>query len=159
MFYRRIFRGVWFNRISILLILLVVAWIIAFFFGNLFQCLPLSINWNGVGSTSLYIKEIPLYLGQAYSDVITDVLILALPVPWGEWNIIRCLECQLILAVWKLHMSVRTKIAVTGVFLLGGLYVKLIQRDRFARELIELCSRTIAVSCANMVVQYFVAAS
>jgi hypothetical protein len=119
-FYRRIFTGVWFNRLSLTLILLSIAWAITFFFANLFQCLPISASWYAFGRGDHCISEIPMYLAQAYSDVIVDFFILVLPVPW----------------IWGLHMKRRTKVAITGLFLLGAL--------------------TIAASCAKMVVQYFV---
>lgn len=48
-----------------------------------------------------------MYLAQAYSDVILDVLILSLPVP----------------CVWQLQLSIRHRFAILGMFLLGALTV------------------------------------
>lgn len=78
---------------------LMVAWTIAFFFANLFQCVPIWENWVNYNSTTdTCIDELSMYLGQAYSDVISDgklcvesfgsqtdsvglVIILSLPIP------------------------------------------------------------------------------
>ena len=54
-------------------ITLIVAWTIAFFFANLFQCVPIYINWQGEGATEQNcIDETSMYLAQAWSDVWTD---------------------------------------------------------------------------------------
>ena len=37
--------------------------------------------------TDACVDEVPLYLAQAYSDVATDVLILALPIPLSKWHV------------------------------------------------------------------------
>ena len=51
-----------------------IAWNIAFFFANLYQCGPqLSINWTGFGGTvDDCIDTERMYLAQAWSDVFTD---------------------------------------------------------------------------------------
>lgn len=87
---------------------LTVTWTVVFFFCNLLQCWPISVNWTGFGAaTEQCIDTNKMYLAQAYSDVLLDVLILSLPVP----------------CVWQLQMPVRHKIAVLGMFLLGVLTV------------------------------------
>lgn len=59
------------------MISLTVGWIIAFFFANLLQCIPLATNWNGLGTTAgACIDTNQMYLGQAWSDVITDSRLL-----------------------------------------------------------------------------------
>lgn len=82
----------------------------AFFFANLLECVPISEafkNAPGMGGNPKCINAIPMYLSQVYSDVVLDVLILAIPIP----------------LVWKLQLPVKQKIAVLGIFLLGGMYV------------------------------------
>ena len=50
-----------------------IGWTIAFFFANLLQCIPLSVNWTGFGSTAdNCINTNQMYLAQAWSDVFTD---------------------------------------------------------------------------------------
>ena len=52
---------------------LMIGWTIAFFFANLFQCVPIWENWTGYGGTvETCINTVDMYLGQAYSDVISD---------------------------------------------------------------------------------------
>jgi hypothetical protein len=92
------------------LIALVSAWVIAFFFANLFECIPISeafVNAPDMGGNPKCIDAIPMYLAQVYSDVILDLLILIIPIPF----------------VLKLQLPLRQKLAVLGIFLLGGMYV------------------------------------
>ena len=49
-----------------------------------------------------------LELSFAVTDVLTDILVLAIPIP----------------IVWKLQISSANKFALTGIFLLGALSVK-----------------------------------
>ena len=49
-----------------------IAWTIAFFFANLLQCLPLSVNWKLGYTPGACINEDQLYLAQGYSDIWTD---------------------------------------------------------------------------------------
>ncbi|KAK4692115.1 hypothetical protein P7C71_g5025, partial [Lecanoromycetidae sp. Uapishka_2] len=71
-------------------------------------CIPLSLNWTGLGGNNFQcIDENMMYLAQAFSDVITDIMILAIPLP----------------CIWALQMSTKRKLAVCGVFLLGALTV------------------------------------
>jgi hypothetical protein len=110
LFYRRVFRGTFFHIATCTLIALVSAWVIAFFFANLFECIPISeafVNAPGMGGNPKCIDAIPMYLAQVYSDVIFDLLILIIPIP----------------LVWKLQLPLRQKLAVLGIFLLGGMYV------------------------------------
>lgn len=52
---------------------IITLWTIAFFFANMFQCVPIWINWVGEGVTpDNCIHETEMYLGQAWSDVLTD---------------------------------------------------------------------------------------
>ncbi|KAF1962133.1 hypothetical protein CC80DRAFT_154805 [Byssothecium circinans] len=106
LFYRRIFRGKAFNIAVWALIVLVSAWIIGFFFANLFECVPIKeafVNAPGMGGNPKCIDALPMYLAQVYSDAVLDVLILVLPIP----------------LVWKLQLPTRQKWAVSGIFLLG----------------------------------------
>ena len=60
---------------------LTIIWTIAFFAANLLQCLPISENWT-IPTPGACIKTTMMYMAQAWSDVFTDVLILAMPLPW-----------------------------------------------------------------------------
>ncbi|KAI1382875.1 uncharacterized protein F4822DRAFT_435250 [Hypoxylon trugodes] len=108
-FYRRIFRGDVFRIISMTMIVTVVIWTLAFFFAILFRCgtqfwalwAPLKfLLANCYAST-------PMFQAFSISDVITDVLILAMPIYWTS----------------RLHMTFSKKLAVCGVFLLGAVVI------------------------------------
>lgn len=108
LFYRRIFRGNLFVISVWTLITITSVWTVAFFFANLFQCWPLWINWTYFGATAENcIDTNIMYLAQAWSDVLTDLIILSLPFP----------------CIWNLQMSAKHKICISGMFLLGALTV------------------------------------
>ena len=94
LFYREIFVGTKF----VLLTYFIGAFVLAWFVGNEV------LEWlNCPGGKCNYVK--PAVLWQSLSNILADVAILCLPV--GK--------------VWQLQMSLRLKVAVAGVFLLGGL--------------------------------------
>ncbi|OTB01691.1 hypothetical protein M426DRAFT_14305 [Hypoxylon sp. CI-4A] len=108
-FYRRIFYGRVFNTISIIGVAIIVVWTLGFFFAILFRCgtqfwalwAPLKfLLANCYPST-------PMFQAFSISDVITDVLILAIPVYWTS----------------RLQMRWSKKLAVCGVFLLGAVVI------------------------------------
>ncbi|CAD6584913.1 MAG: hypothetical protein ASARMPREDX12_001790 [Alectoria sarmentosa] len=108
LFYKRIFKGTFVKPSVWTMIAVVLIWTVAFFFANLFQCWPLWIDWTGFGSTvDNCIDTNAMYLAQAWSDVLTDLIILTLPLP----------------CIWIMQLPVRHKVAVSGMFLLGGLTV------------------------------------
>lgn len=108
--YRRIFsssaQNLYFSIATWGLIAFTVMWIITFFFAILFQCVPFHTNWDTYGGTdaTCYFPN-PVYEAQGWTDSITDLFILIIPIP----------------CVWGLMMPLRQKIAVTIMFLLGGL--------------------------------------
>ncbi|KAL2058302.1 hypothetical protein ABVK25_001028 [Lepraria finkii] len=107
-FYKRIFVVNVFAKISWTMIGIVIAWICAFFIANLLQCWPIAANWDFTASEATNcVHTTRMYLGQAWSDVFTDVIILSMPIP----------------CVWNLQMPAKRKIAVSGMFLLGALVV------------------------------------
>jgi len=92
LFYCRIFRGTVFNIATWFLIGLVAAWMVAFFFANLLECVPISEAWvnaPGLGGNPKCIHAVPMYLAQVYSDVVLDVLILVVPIPPSEYGLRR----------------------------------------------------------------------
>ncbi|MCJ1277743.1 hypothetical protein MMC21_005557 [Puttea exsequens] len=108
--YRRIFRGSSGNRIfnftTWFLLGTCIVWTVAFLAACVFQCHPIDSNWLEL-SAGKCIDENMMYLGQAFSDSITDLMILLVPIP----------------CVWNLHMPAKQKVAVTGMFLLGILTI------------------------------------
>lgn len=108
LFYKRVFRGNTFNAAVWTMITIIGVWSVAFIFANLLQCYPISLNWEDSGaSASSCIQTNTMYLAQAWTDVLTDVMILSLPIP----------------CIWALQMPARHKVGVTAIFLLGILTV------------------------------------
>ena len=78
----RIFRGALFLAIVWTMITIIVIWTVGFFFANMLQCYPISENWTGLGGTAdTCIDENMMYIGQAFSDAITDLIVLVMPIP------------------------------------------------------------------------------
>ena len=108
LFYKRVFRGNTFNAAVWTMIAIVVVWTVAFFLANVLQCYPIWINWNASGAQAdQCINTNMMYKAQAWTDVLTDIMILSLPVP----------------CIWALQMPARHKVGVTSIFLLGLLTV------------------------------------
>ena len=109
LFYRRIFLGRLFKMYSLLMCIFIFLWSFSFFFATAFQCgTHISAWWTSVSTINRYCdKTATLELAFGITDVITDVMVLVIPLP----------------IVWKLHMSVSQKTALSGVFLLGWLQV------------------------------------
>lgn len=108
-FYRRIFRGQVFEILSKTMIAIVCVWTLSFFLSILFEC---GTNYWSLWSTldnllTHCVNDTIIFKAFSISDVITDGLILSLPLYW----------------IWNLHMSATRKSAVSGVFLLGTLAV------------------------------------
>ena len=108
LFYKRVFRGNTFNAAVWTMISIVGVWTTAFFFANLLQCYPIQLNWEASGALAAScIQTNTMYLAQAWTDILTDVMILSLPIP----------------CIWALQMPARHKVGVTAIFLLGLLTV------------------------------------
>ncbi|KAI0381323.1 hypothetical protein F5Y04DRAFT_280856 [Hypomontagnella monticulosa] len=110
MFYRRIFIGDWFKRLSIAMLVLITLWSVAFFFATIFQCngLNLDLMLKSIQTfKDICCKYKDIQLAHCVSDVATDILVLSMPLP----------------EIWKLRMTTRQKIVISLIFLIGLLYV------------------------------------
>jgi len=82
---------------------LVIMWFLASFIDSILECIPVQAEWN----TTIQhpkcqdIREAALATG--ISNLIFDIIILALPVPM----------------IWRLKMDTRVKASLTFIFLLG----------------------------------------
>ncbi|KAI1751648.1 hypothetical protein F4782DRAFT_531422 [Xylaria castorea] len=105
--YRRIFgvdrRG--FNLISMTLMGLVIAWTGAFLFTNIFTYTPIEDMWTKPPGKAHATFEHPtaMYNSQCFADMVLDIFIIVLPLP----------------QIWKLQMTVRLKIQISCIFMLG----------------------------------------
>jgi hypothetical protein len=90
---------------SIFLGSLVVGWAIAIICVCIFQCTTIPRAWNPTITTGTCLDLKASFIGNAVPNVVTDILILALPIRH----------------VWKLVPSKVLRIQLSVVFLLGSL--------------------------------------
>jgi len=70
-----------------------------------FQCRPFAYIWDKTIPGGTCVRQIQVYRILSPINAFTGLLILIMPIP----------------EVWKLHAPRGQKLALTGVFLLGGL--------------------------------------
>ncbi len=70
-----------------------------------FQCVPAQKLWE-MKNPGHCVSKYKYFLGTAIPEVLTDFIILAMPLPY----------------VWNLQMKLRQKLLLSIVFILGGLY-------------------------------------
>lgn len=91
--------------VAYMMLVLVSVWGIAFTLGYLLQCIPLRQTYEmTAGETRRCFNTVTFNTVACASTIVLDVAILTMP-----WPII-----------WRLQMSLPRKIAVTAIFLLGG---------------------------------------
>lgn len=106
LFYRAIFAVRHFRILAHIVMVLAIAWWLGTLFLVIFQCSPINGAWDLTANLKghcVYFGD--LILGYEVSNIVVDIIILALPVA----------------EIRKLHMKTSRKIAVSGIFLLGGL--------------------------------------
>lgn len=82
----------------------IMCYSIAILFSVIFPCKPISANWDVTITDGKCADKTKIYLATAGLNVITDILILALPIPM----------------VWNLQMPRRRRIGLVGLFALGS---------------------------------------
>ncbi|QGA16293.1 hypothetical protein EYB26_003960 [Talaromyces marneffei] len=106
-FYRRIFfinsRFLIWNTA---LMVIVVLWAVSFFFATAFQCRDPTILWTTFEyARTNCVETIPFYYAVSISGFITDIMILASPLP----------------IIYRLQLPLTNRIAIAGIFLLGAI--------------------------------------
>lgn len=82
-----------------------MAWSVVFVLVSIFSCRPVHALWDWELQPVSYCINSPGFYGtMAVVTILTDVLILCMPVR----------------QVWKLQLSQRSRIALTFIFLIGG---------------------------------------
>ncbi|KAJ5563643.1 hypothetical protein N7535_008807 [Penicillium sp. DV-2018c] len=104
-FYLRIFTTRKFRLLVYVVGSLVLAVGLGAFIEAFMQCRPIAYYWNRTIPGGSCIHRIQAYWVLCPLNVLTGILILLIPIP----------------AVWNLHATRGKKLAVTGVFLLGGI--------------------------------------
>ena len=107
LFYRAIFVGKIFDICIYATGTFVVAWGVAVPLVSIFSCHPIGVFHPTKEGTVVCINYRNFFIGTSLLNILADVAILCLPL--GK--------------VWELQMSRNSKAAVSGMFLMGGLYV------------------------------------
>ncbi|GAB1212845.1 hypothetical protein ATERTT37_001994 [Aspergillus terreus] len=105
LFYVRIFSTNKFRILAGIVGAIVLGHGIGVFFAAIFQCSPVQYAWNKNIPGGTCFDQQAFYRYVSPPNILTDVLILIMPLPF----------------VWKLHTRLTQKLALTGVFILGGL--------------------------------------
>lgn len=103
-FYKSIFSTRAFRLTSQIMIVVVAAWTIAFFFSYLFICTPVTPFLEPYYGKKC-VNVLPLYYTSCATDSLVDIIILCMPIPM----------------VLKLKLPRKQKIAVLGMFFLGAI--------------------------------------
>lgn len=95
--YRRLFLGPLFNIYSLIMCGVIALWSLSFVFAFAFQCgTDITAWWTSPATIEAYCDNTSaLSVSFVISDVITDVMILTIPLP----------------IVWRLQMSIANKVA------------------------------------------------
>ncbi|TVY92475.1 Satratoxin biosynthesis SC1 cluster protein [Lachnellula willkommii] len=136
-FYRRLFITPGFRQVTNILIGMCVAWGLATFIGSSLQCRPLKAYWDlGVEGQCFNTPE--FIKGTQSVNVFLDTAILCLPIK----------------PVWSLHRPWQDRLALSGVFVLGGLKDKKVLRfilRRFVDSLYDATLWTFVEPCIGLV--------
>jgi len=104
--YYRIFHVGYFKKMAWAVGAFVMAWVVTITFLFIFICVPVEKLWYP-HLPGRCIDQVGTWIANAASTLLTDVLILLLPIP----------------TIWKLHLGKTEKIGITVSFGLGFLYV------------------------------------
>ena len=104
LFYLRIFPSPNFRLSVYILAILVISWTIGVEFSTIFQCSPISYAWTRK-PPGRCINLLAFYRWVSLPNILFDIIMLLLPVH----------------RIWKLQVTSKQKMALSGVFLTGGL--------------------------------------
>jgi hypothetical protein len=108
LFYRRLNPNRIFQAFVWLSLVVTLGSYTSIFFSLLFACKPIAASWDPLLlATAVCINRGGIYIAQAVIGIVTDVLLLALPIP----------------TVLKLQMPNKQKFGLVGIFAIGSMYV------------------------------------
>lgn len=84
---------------------IMIAWFISLVFAIIFSCRPVAFFWDKTIKGGSCINENNLAYGITATNIVTDFVVLLLPIPW----------------LLKLQLPMAKKIGIIGIFLLGSL--------------------------------------
>ena len=105
LFYARIFPTRNFTRVLYAVGFVTLVWWISSQMLAIFQCHPIHSFWTRFDDDSKCIDLKAFFIGQAVPNIITDLVLLVLPLPY----------------IWRLQLPVSQKVMLTGCFTFGGL--------------------------------------
>jgi hypothetical protein len=104
--YHRIFPSKTFTRILWAVGAFILAYTITSSMVNLLQCVPIEANWNPkAAATAKCVKFGSELIALSTINAVTDLVLLVLPMP----------------LLWRLHVNLKRKIQLMGMFALGAL--------------------------------------
>lgn len=103
-FYLRIFPTRSFRIACFAVMAIIVGWSLGAIFATIFQCIPIAASWNK-SITGNCVNSDATWVSYAVINIVTDAMVLALPIP----------------LIIKLHLSLRDRLLLCGIFLMGGL--------------------------------------
>jgi hypothetical protein len=121
--YKRIFTLQRF-RIAIYITMgICIVWFLGGLLPTIVQCIPVEYNWNR-SSSGTCIDMKMLFAGITISNLLTDVLLLILP----------------LFVISTLQLTLKNRLAVMGIFLLGGAtcicsLIRVISQNRFGTDI------------------------
>ena len=80
-------------------------WCLAHIITVIFSCQPIPYFWDRTIKGGKCINENNFSYGTSAANILTDIAVLVLPIPW----------------LWRLQMKTEKKVAIAGIFLLGSL--------------------------------------
>lgn len=95
----------WLKMLSIAVMVIVMGYSISTILTLIFPCSPIKKAWDVTIVEGHCINRGAVYLVQAITNIVTDVILLLLPIPM----------------VWKLQMPVPQKIGLVILFIIGSL--------------------------------------
>ena len=100
-----------------------IVWTIIIEFLIIFRCgAHFRANWGTLQEVQEFCSnENPRLVGFAVTDVFADLVLLVLPIPIVRISVFPYSANLIMWKVWRLHMPVRRKVAVSGVLLLGSM--------------------------------------
>lgn len=105
LFYNRIFSTPKFHLLSYAVASILIGTGIGVFFSAILQCSPVQFAWDKNIKGGKCFNQTAFFRYVSLPQILTDAVILIMPLPF----------------VWQLQTRMTQKIALTGVFLLGGL--------------------------------------
>ncbi|OIW24705.1 integral membrane protein [Coniochaeta ligniaria NRRL 30616] len=101
--YLRIFISRSFRMAAFLVLFVVVSWTVATVGATIGQCVPIQGAWDKTTKATCIDSDV-FWIAYAVGNIITDVMVLALPIP----------------SILSLKLNMRDKVLLCGIFLLGG---------------------------------------